>query len=162
MFKYIESEIYTAIAARLLDLEVESHYTDEDHVAPVTVGIYNRDYEEVPQGEEELPFNRPAVFVEFQNYRKEDKGAYLSAPVPVIIHVVQDSYVSARENLADDLAKHKALLVYPELITDLLHQLEIENGLLNIKGVDPDHDHKGLLVHKIRMEIKARRSVVRV
>lgn len=145
---YPESELYAGIQARLLDTDLDTFWTNAGHVKPATVGIYNKDYDEA---EIKLPFNRPAVFVEFEEYPTDDRGGVLKDVIPVTVHVVQDIYVTGRNIDAAKETAHKDLLKYATLVRNALHKHNIDNVILSAVGVVPDHDHQNLLVHKVKL-----------
>lgn len=146
--RYPEAELYTAIRDRLLDATLATHYTAAGAVAPATLGIYNQDYE---RAQEKLPFARPAVLLEYEPYTYSDKGGYLVADVPLVLHVVQDVQVTPYRHLTSDQDAYLALLRYPVLVQELLHDYRTDNVQLRLDGLEPDHDHAQLLVHRVRL-----------
>jgi len=148
-----ESELYAGIKTRLLDAALADHWEDNGHVAPVTIGIYNRDYEEVG---EKIPYARPAVFIEINDYPTEDIGGHLKDAIALTLHIVQDIYVTGRSTDTGKETSHKDLLKYPILIRSALHNLQIDTCRLSASGMVPDHGHKNLLVHKLTMKTLTR------
>jgi hypothetical protein len=111
--------------------------------------VYNRDYEDAP---EKIPFARPAIFVEFENYALQDLGGYMRGPVPFTLHIVQDIQgLQARKELTTQQTAYLKNLDYPSLVREVLHTASIGNVRLDMAtNVQPDHNHKTLLVHRVR------------
>ncbi|MEQ9567875.1 MAG: Ig domain-containing protein, partial [Pseudomonadales bacterium] len=103
-----------------------------------------------------LPFNRPAVFIEFGEYELQDMGGYVKGPVPITLHVVQDMVnQSGNVNSTQD-TKYQAKLKYPSLIQELLHQYRISNCILDVKKPKKDPDAKNLMVYLIEITARVR------
>lgn len=152
--RYVEKELYEGIESRLLDNAIETHYTDNGHVKPVTIRQFNDDYDS--DGGDQLPFNRPAVFVEFGEYELQDMGGYVKGPVPVTLHVVQDNYNQSGNVNATQEGKYQDKLIYPTLIQELLHQYQISNCILDVKQPQKLKDQKNLMVFTILIIARVR------
>ncbi|MBL6448562.1 hypothetical protein JMN32_19785 [Fulvivirga sp. 29W222] len=142
---YIEREIYSAIEQRITD---NSNWLLTNGAKPVAdYQWYNKQYEEQ---ENDLPFTRPAVFLEMSDIAWEHHTAFSRKGIlRIALHIVQDLYVDGRRESPqnDDF---KIQLDYPYLINELFDSWKGAGTCFKrmvLIGTRTDHDNNNLMAH---------------
>ncbi len=131
----------------------------DGHTLPAHMALFNNQYN---REEEDIPYNRPAVFVEILPIKWERKNGIKRGTAEVVVHIVQDCFMDAVDGDPQE-PDYLKLLEYPELIDDILENSSGDtfgSPLENI-ATDPDTDHGNLLIIKQRYSCVVERAVYR-
>ena len=149
----MEKRVYEDIIAKIT--AGAAVITGAGHAAPAHYAWWNGQYREGIE-DESHPYGRPAIFIEFgaTGYVRESGKA--RGAMPITLHIVQECYTDGRESDPQH-ADFKKLLEYPYLIIDLLDQVASDcGGSYELTEVEPDHDIRNLMIHRVRWRLKVR------
>ncbi|ELR69177.1 hypothetical protein C900_05373 [Fulvivirga imtechensis AK7] len=142
---YPENIIYSAIEQRITDNE--AWLTGLGGTAVADIQWYNKQYEEQ---QNDLPWLRPAVFIEFAEIDWVHHTAFTQkCNVPIALHIVQDLYVDGRDS-SPQLNDFKTQLDYPYMINELFDGWKGSGTCfkrMKLVRTRTDHDNDNLMVH---------------
>lgn len=137
-----------------------AHFTDNDVLPPKHLAWFEDQIEQAiaDSDNKSYPFNRPAVFFQFEPTEYKNKGNHSEATGKMIVHVVQDKIADGIED-NESHTRFKKLLEYYQYVLNLLdgHKLTCSARPI-LSGIARDHVNSPLMHDKLTFDWTASRA----